>query len=191
FVQDSGEAEFQIEKVDFHENFNVGPYLNNDIAIAHIRQDEGGIKFGPYVGPVCLPSPHTTYAGKNVTISGWGKNGYDQDLNGKNFISKLQYASVPVIPSGVCRQDNVYGGEKISSGMFCAGLLEGGVDSCQGDSGGPAVLLEETVGGADRGVVVGLTSWGYGCGRQFKPGVYTRLSKYVPWIYEKIKQLHV
>ena len=44
-MQDSGEAEFQIEKVDFHESFNVGPYLNNDIAIAHIRQGESKICF--------------------------------------------------------------------------------------------------------------------------------------------------
>jgi|688.fasta_scaffold548231_1 secreted trypsin-like serine protease len=53
--------------------------------------------------------------------------------------------------------------------------LQGGVDTCQGDSGGPAILLERGgARGGDRGVLVGLTSWGYGCGRRDKPGVYTR-----------------
>jgi hypothetical protein len=37
-VLDREEKEFSIEKVDFHENYNVGPYLNNDIAIVTLRQ---------------------------------------------------------------------------------------------------------------------------------------------------------
>jgi hypothetical protein len=41
-VADPGEQEFNIDKIDFHENFNVGPYLNNDIAVVHISK---GITF--------------------------------------------------------------------------------------------------------------------------------------------------
>ena len=32
-------------------------------------------------------------SGLNITISGWGKKSYDQDLKGRNFVSKLQYAT--------------------------------------------------------------------------------------------------
>ena len=67
--------------------------------------------------------------------------------------------------------------------MFCAGDLQGGSDACQGDSGGPAVRL---IQGCP--TLFGITSWGYGCGRPNKPGVYTKVREYVKWIEETIHQ---
>jgi len=81
------------------------------------------------------------------------------------------------------------------------------VDTCQGDSGGPAIKLVDNFteqmiryGWSDeerdermmemmvttglpplRAQLMGVTSWGYGCG-EGTPGVYTRVSEYMEWI---------
>lgn len=75
-VRDRYEAEYPVARIHFHEGYNVGPYLNNDLALVQIKPDSagGGIAFGPHVSPVCLPSEDFLYTARtNVTITGWGK----------------------------------------------------------------------------------------------------------------------
>ncbi|XP_048486996.1 trypsin Blo t 3-like [Plutella xylostella] len=68
----------------------------------------------------------------------------------------------------------------VTTSMLCAGLLNvGGADACQGDSGGPLVY---------NGVVVGVTSWGAGCGNPSYPGVYARVASYTTWITSTVQR---
>ena len=58
--------------------------------------------------------------------------------------------------------------------MFCAGEVNvGGKDACQGDSGGPVTW---------NGMVIGATSWGFGCAYPNYPGVYTDIAQYRDWV---------
>ena len=62
-----------------------------------------------------------------------------------------------------------------------------GSDSCHGDSGGGAYYWEK---GSDKPKLIGIVSRGFGsdskdgCGEFNFPGIYTRVMKYLNWIYK-------
>lgn len=52
----------------------------------------------------------------------------------------------------------------------------------QADSGGPLMVGSRPGGNT---MVIGVVSSGVGCARPQLPGVYTRVSEYVPWIMQE------
>ena len=100
-----------------------------------------------------------------ATIAGFGLTKEDAE----EAPDRMQRAQVPIRTDSDCTQ--AYG-EYDPDTMLCAGFPQGGTDTCQGDSGGP--LLVEA-GGTLR--VVGATSFGEGCAREDRPGVYARVAE--------------
>uniref|UniRef100_A0A671L686 Transmembrane protease serine 4-like n=1 Tax=Sinocyclocheilus anshuiensis TaxID=1608454 RepID=A0A671L686_9TELE len=120
--------------------------------------------------PVCLP-PHQLSMKEMLVVTGWGLLKEKGELP-----SVLQKASVPLIDRSECSKPSVYG-SAITPRMLCAGFLKGNIDACQGDSGGLLVYL------SSRWQLMGIVSWGVGCAREGKPGVYTDVSQLLNWIY--------
>ncbi|XP_056879149.1 trypsin Blo t 3-like [Takifugu flavidus] len=78
---------------------------------------------------------------------------------------------------------------QITTTMFCAGYEKGGIDACQGDSGGPFVA-EDCLSKTSRYRLHGVVSWGTGCAMAKKPGVYTKVSRFLPWISTAMRSYH-
>ncbi|WP_328751036.1 serine protease [Streptomyces sp. NBC_00285] len=103
-------------------------------------------------------------SGTPATVYGWG-----DVTGGGDYARSLRAAHVHVMSDTRCQEaypgnaDGTY----LADSMLCAGEERGGRDSCQGDSGGPLVA---------QGKLIGLVSWGSGCGRAGWPGVYARVA---------------
>ncbi|XP_015742321.1 transmembrane protease serine 12 isoform X2 [Coturnix japonica] len=166
----------RIARIYVHPEFNRETF-ENDIALFQLRS---AVHYSDYIQPICLPPIHPyLYADNKIKcfISGWGH----VREKGKPS-SVLQEAGVEIIPSHVCNSSQSYGG-LINANMICAGSPSGGVDSCQGDSGGPLACHYPP---ANKFYVIGVTSFGLGCGHPNFPGIYVRLAPYRRWIKSQL-----
>jgi trypsin len=124
--------------------------------------------------PLANPQDNGLYReGVNYTVLGWGRTG-------ENEPSSDVLHSGQVRNLGDTRCENAYPDQPMfynRQTMVCAGRLSGSQDACQGDSGGPLVR---------GGKLVGIVSWGEGCGRPDFPGVYTRVSRFYNDIQQQI-----
>jgi len=170
----ASQQRLQVAKVFIHPGY-VAFSHKNDIALIKLSSSA---KLDDHVSAACLPTKKTEslyQPGSLVTISGWGKT--EKVTNP----DELRVAKVPLVSQKKCR--TCYRASQITDNMVCAGKIGiGGLDACKGDSGGPMVNLVE-----GKFTVIGVVSWGYGCGRPDRPGVYVRVANYLPWIQQIVK----
>ncbi|KAI3357911.1 hypothetical protein L3Q82_016294 [Scortum barcoo] len=183
-----------VRRIIAHQDYNPLTY-DNDIALMEL---DATVTLNQNIWPICLPSPtHDFPAGQEAWITGWGAT-----REGGLMATILQKAEVRIINSTVCKD---LMSDEVTDRMMCAGVLRGGVDACQKqnhtnhsvDESVSAVSSLTPSGRFRRAVVrhrrqwdgrvflAGVVSWGDGCGRRNKPGIYTRVTKFHGWIKEK------
>ncbi|XP_075383998.1 suppressor of tumorigenicity 14 protein [Tenrec ecaudatus] len=165
-----GVQEHKLKRIIRHPNFNDFTF-DYDLALLELEEPA---EYSNVVRPICLPdATHVFPAGKAIWVTGWGHT-----KEGGSAALILQKGEIRVINQTTCEGLLP---QQLTARMMCVGYLSGGVDSCQGDSGGPLSSVE-----ADGRIFqAGVVSWGEGCARRDKPGVYTKLSLFRDWIKEQ------
>lgn len=159
----SGGQVRQVVLVVNHSKFNART-SDHDIALLRVFP---AFATGNSIRAVVLPNQGASVrSGAYGIVSGWGT----VRAGSSSLPISLQVVRLPVVSQATCNAA-YFGG--ITKNMLCAGYLTGGQDACQGDSGDPYVV---------NGQLVGIVSWGAGCGQPNFPGVYTRVSVYRDWI---------
>lgn len=167
-----------VAEVRQHPHWNSDTF-ENDAAVLQLNQ--------PVPSSIAIPirligddQSRFDDGGQSAVVAGWGRtreNGLTTSI--------LREASLKIVTNSQCGKN--YGAWFYPSVMVCAALK--GRDSCQGDSGGP-LFHREVIGTTQkkrkhggkkqvpiyRDIQIGVVSWGEGCARPGKPGVYTRIS---------------
>ncbi|XP_054706616.1 protein masquerade-like [Uloborus diversus] len=166
--------EEDVDTLIVHPEFNQ-ENLQNDLALLRMKAPLDPRV--PHVNPACLPKHGQTFDDNKCWVSGWGKDFFGPQGEYQNVLKEVD---VPVVSRSVCtnemRGTNLGTQFTLHPGFLCAGG-EPGKDACTGDGGSPLVCKSEGYW-----YVVGLVSWGIGCGQPGVPGVYVNLLYYTDWI---------
>jgi secreted trypsin-like serine protease len=163
----SGGQTFSVRSVQADPDYFVANGTGHDVSLLELERPAS-------ILPIQIASTvdRSRWAAPDLlTIAGFGLT-----QEGGSPPPTMQEAQVPRVADTDC--SNAYSNtEPVAGDAFdpetalCAGYPQGGVDTCEGDSGGPLMVV---FGYGAR--LVGATSYGEGCARPGKPGVYAKLT---------------
>lgn len=169
---EKGTTIYPVDRVVVHENYDLDR-LDYDVALVHVTKAFSGPTLRlidrARAGTLLIP-------GSLGVATGWGIG-----ADGLQVSNILRHVVVQAVSNLSCNGLAAYSGA-VTERMICAGFPEGGRDSCQGDTGTPLVVPDRA-GGFFLG---GILSWGEGCARPNKFGVYTRSEPVTDWIKDRL-----
>lgn len=152
----------------------------HDIALVQLSDS---VVINLFIQPICLYTALAIPSEAEMTATGWGVKEFGGEPSSALLLAKLYIynhdeckTQFPAhlfrkLPRGVDDQIQV-----------CAGGRGERKDTCQGDSGGPLQIKHPDYSDDNVYGIVGVTSFGRGCGMSDHPGVYVRIYPYIQWI---------
>lgn len=166
-----------MDKIFIYEKFDINVTWEHDILLLKVNEP---IKFFDRVQPISLPTKDEDLSTMtDLQIVGFGTT--NEAFARVN--DRLMAASVSLFGREICLKKAVDPDIFRDNIMICAGEPEGRKDACWGDSGGP--LVGKRADGTR--VIIGIVSFGWGCGKINSASFFTRVSAYVDWIDHTIK----
>ncbi|CAG0878655.1 unnamed protein product [Darwinula stevensoni] len=185
----------------------VSPIIIGDNKLAYVRLGEHTLSTNPdcrgATNEDCLPlyinvNVEQTIIHPNFKLN--GRNAISSDIallrlakvvdfqnpvtlnNGTDVLQQLQ---VPIVPLAACSVIPFFKSVTFTNEYICAGG-EPNKDACMGDSGGPLMILRP---GIAQYFLIGVVSFGTPyCGLIDAPSVYTRITQYLDWILDHVKE---
>ncbi|CAH0760477.1 unnamed protein product [Diatraea saccharalis] len=164
-----------------HEDYSPNSY-DNDIGILVLEKE---VTFTDFIKPICIPKNNKersqTFENHTPIVAGWGLIAFEGPA-----AVHLQAVQVPVVSNEICAEAYTQYKVRIGEGTLCAGYKSGGRDACKGDSGGPLMQPILTENFKTAFYQIGVVGYGRRCGEPGYPGIYTRVTHFIPWIQEKL-----
>lgn len=170
YANGKGGETHAVKRLVIAEDYGIQGGSGNDVSLLELAEPSKA----PAIRIAAVGERKLWNPGVLTTIAGFGLT----DENASAGPDQMQRAHVPIQADAECAKAYP-GGFGPDSGaydpktMLCAGFPQGGTDTCQGDSGGPLLIKLKT--GRQR--LVGSTSYGDGCARPGKYGIYARVAE--------------
>lgn len=158
----------KVAAITVHPNYN-SRFTHNDAAILRLASKA---PHTDYIQPICLPDIQDgDLAGEAVKVIGWGATRF----RGRSSTILMENDFTVWSVADCKKRFQRSFPNQITETNICAGGTQN--DACNGDSGGPLMYRKK-----NSYAVVGIVSWGVGCGQFHYPGVYTRVTSFLTWI---------
>ncbi|KAM5239788.1 mast cell protease 1A-like [Hipposideros larvatus] len=165
--KETTQQEIRMKRAIRHPNYNNPPYAN-DIMLLQL---ENMAKLNNAVWAIKMPTRRNeVYPGMVCSVAGWGYLGVNTSGDGKLHYVKLEIQSKEECTSRYKHYNNTI--------QICGGDPKKIQTTFKGDSGGPLIC---------NNMAQGIVSYGKNNGKP--PGVYTRISKFLPWMEKTMKRL--